>query len=146
MVDADADAVLALEAAEAEAVTRRYSTRTLALVGAAAGLLAGVLGVGGGVVLMPTFTNVLKIPLKVAVASSLVAVAIFSVPALTTHTLLGHVNWTYALLLVAGTIPGAQIGSRITLWATDSTVRLLFGTFLGVLAIVYGTAEILALR
>jgi len=66
------------------------------------------------------------------------------VPALVTHTLLGHVNWTYSLLLMAGTIPGAQLGSKITIGAADRTVRLLFGAFLTVLALVYGAAEIAA--
>jgi uncharacterized membrane protein YfcA len=117
----------------------------LALVGALAGFLAGLLGVGGGIVMMPAFTSVLRIPIKEAVASSLVAVAIFSVPALLTHIVLDHVNWTFALLLTVGVIPGAQVGSTLTLGATDRTVRVLFGAFLVVVAGVYGTIELLAL-
>jgi uncharacterized membrane protein YfcA len=127
------------------AARRRHPVGRLVGVGAAAGLLAGLLGVGGGVVMMPVFTQVLRIPMKVAVASSLVAVAIFSVPALVTHMVLGHVNWAYSLLLVAGTIPGAQLGSRITIGVADRTVRLLFGGFLTVLAVVYGASELAAL-
>lgn len=117
----------------------------LMLVGSGAGFLAGLLGVGGGIVLMPAFTVVLRIPIKEAVASSLVAVAIFSVPALVTHVALGHVNWSYALLLMAGGAPGAQIGSHLTLGASDRTVRLIFGAFMVVVAAIYGTAELLAL-
>uniref|UniRef100_UPI002FE2C380 sulfite exporter TauE/SafE family protein n=1 Tax=Rhabdothermincola sp. TaxID=2820405 RepID=UPI002FE2C380 len=115
------------------------------LVGSGAGFLAGLLGVGGGIVLMPAFTVVLRIPIKEAVASSLVAVAIFSVPALVTHVALGHVNWWYALLLMAGGAPGAQIGSHLTLGASDRTVRLVFGAFMVVVAAIYGSAELLAL-
>jgi uncharacterized protein len=117
----------------------------LALVGAVAGFLAGLLGVGGGIVMMPAFTSVLRVPIKEAVASSLVAVAIFSVPALVTHVLLDHVNWAFALLLAVGVVPGAQVGSRLTLGATDRTVRVLFGAFLVVVAVVYGTIELLSL-
>ncbi len=126
------------------AAAHRHPLARLVAIGAGAGLLAGLLGLGGGVVMMPAFTQVLKIPMKVAVASSLVAVAIFSVPALVTHTVLGHVNWTFALLLTAGAVPGAQLGSKITLGATDRTIRLLFGAFLTVLAVIYGTSELLA--
>jgi uncharacterized membrane protein YfcA len=133
------------DAALRAAAARRHPTAHLAAIGAGAGLLAGLLGLGGGVVMMPAFTQVLRIPIKVAAASSLVAVAIFSVPALVTHTLLGHINWTYAALLTAGTVPGAQIGSRFTLGATDHTLRLLFGLFVTVLAVVYGVSEALAL-
>ena len=136
----DGDDREVLEAAAAH----RYPFGQIVAIGAGAGALAGLLGLGGGVVMMPAFTQILKIPMKVAVASSLVAVAIFSIPALVTHTLLGHVNWTFALLLTAGAVPGAQIGSKITLGATDRTLRVAFGTFVMVLAIIYGTAEILS--
>jgi uncharacterized membrane protein YfcA len=124
------------------AASQRHPITVLAAVGALSGLTAGLLGVGGGVIMMPVFTQVLRIPMKVAVASSLVAVAIFSIPALVTHAVLGHVDWTFSLLLMAGTIPGAQIGSRITIGASDRTIRLLFGLFLAVLAVIYGGAEL----
>jgi uncharacterized membrane protein YfcA len=124
------------------AAGQRHPVVGLAAVGALSGLTAGLLGVGGGVIMMPVFTQVLRIPMKVAVASSLVAVAIFSIPALVTHAVLGHIDWTFSLLVMAGTIPGAQIGSRITIGASDRTIRLLFGVFLAALALVYGGAEL----
>jgi len=126
------------------AASHRHPLGRLALIGAGAGALAGLLGVGGGIVMMPAFTQILKIPMKVAVASSLVAVAVFSIPALVTHTLLGHVNWVYALLLTAGAVPGAQLGSKITMGVTDRSLRLGFGIFVVILAVAYGTAEILS--
>ncbi len=106
--------------------------------------MAGLLGVGGGVVMVPVFTRLLRIPVKEAIASSLVAVAIFSIPALVTHAVLGHINWAFAIPLTIGVVPGAQIGSRITVGASDKTVRTMAGVFFVVLAIVYGTSEILA--
>jgi len=114
-------------------------------IAAAAGLLAGLLGVGGGVLLVPAFTGILRIPPKRAVASSLVAVAMFSIPAMVTHTLLGHINWAYALPLVAGVVPGAQVGAKFTLQRTEAQLRFLMGLFFVILAIVYGTRELLAL-
>lgn len=117
----------------------------LLVVGAAAGFLAGLLGVGGGVVMMPAFTNVLRIPIKEAVASSLVAVAIFSTVALVGHARLGNIDWTYASALTVGTIPGAQLGSKLTLGVSEGTVRTLFGVFLVVLALIYGISELVAL-
>jgi uncharacterized membrane protein YfcA len=117
---------------------------TLVIVGAGSGFVAGLLGVGGGVVMVPVFTRVLRIPVKEAIASSLVAVAIFSVPALITHAWLGHINWAFAIPLTIGVVPGAQIGSRVTVGASDKTVRTMAGVFFVVLAIVYGTSEILA--
>jgi uncharacterized membrane protein YfcA len=118
---------------------------TLAVVGAAAGFLAGLLGVGGGVVMMPVFTSVLRIPVKVAVASSLVAVAIFSIPALLSHWVQGNIDWPVALLLMAGTIPGAAVGSRITVASSDHAVRLWLGLFFIAIALLYGALELRAI-
>jgi uncharacterized membrane protein YfcA len=140
-----AGAVPAAAPTETETATRTsVGVPVLAGVGAASGFVAGLLGVGGGVVMVPVFTRVLRIPVKEAIASSLVAVAIFSIPALVTHAALGNINWAYALLLTIGVVPGAQIGARITVGASDRTVRTLAGLFFVALALVYGISEILA--
>ncbi len=117
----------------------------LAGVGASAGFVAGLLGVGGGVVMMPLFTQLLRLPVKVAVASSLVAVAIFSVPALISHTLLDHIDWPVALALVVGTVPGARLGARLAIGATDATMRRALGWFFCLIALVFGGRELSAL-
>ncbi len=125
----------------------RYTKPSLPLVGvigAAAGLLAGLLGVGGGVLLVPAYTGLLRLPPKRAVATSLVAVAIFSIPAMITHTLLGHIDWAYALPLVVGVIPGAQVGAKVTLHGSEARLRVLMGVFFTVLALVYGGGELLS--
>ncbi|MEY2462822.1 MAG: uncharacterized protein QOH64_960 [Acidimicrobiaceae bacterium] len=115
------------------------------VIGCGAGLMAGLLGVGGGVLLVPAYTALLRMPPKRAVATSLVAVAMFSVPAMATHAWLGHINWTFALLLVVGVVPGAQLGAHLTLHGSEERLRLLMGLFFSVLAIGYGASELLAL-
>lgn len=122
--------------------TGDYPVAAVAALGAVAGFVAGLLGVGGGIVLVPTLTGPLKVPMRRAVASSLVAVAIFQIPALITHMALGHVNWALALPLMAGVIPGAQVGAKLTVAATDRTIRILFGLLIVLLAIVYGLTEV----
>ena len=130
---------------QAEADDPRPSLLSLVVVGAFAGYLAGLLGIGGGIVMLPAFTTVLRLPIKTAVASSLVAVAIFSVPAMIGQALLGHVDWAYALLLAVGVVPGAQIGSAVTVGASAVHTRVLVAAFLGLLAVVYGVTEAVAL-
>jgi uncharacterized membrane protein YfcA len=117
----------------------------LAAVGALAGFAAGLLGIGGGVIMVPLFTNVLRLPVKTAVASSLVAVAIFSVPAMISHALLGHIDWVVALLLTAGTVPGARLGSRIAIGTAERRMRLLLGAFFCLIAVVYGGRELIGI-
>ncbi|MEY2451287.1 MAG: uncharacterized protein QOD92_861 [Acidimicrobiaceae bacterium] len=114
------------------------------LIGAAAGLLAGLLGVGGGLLLLPAYTAWLRMSPKRAVGTSLVAVAMFSVPAMITHALLGHINWTYALLLTVGVVPGAQFGAKLTIGGSETRLRLLMGLFFTLLAVVYGASELLS--
>ena len=69
----------------------------------------------------------------------------FSVPAMITHAWLGHINWTFALLLMAGVVPGARIGARVTLTGSEARLQLLMGLFFTLLALVYGGSELVAL-
>jgi uncharacterized membrane protein YfcA len=124
----------------------RLGVPLLMVVGAGAGALAGLLGVGGGIVMVPAFTGLLRLPMKLAVGSSLVAVAIFSVPALITHTVLGHIAWRFAIPLVIGVIPGAQLGARLSFAASDTMIRQLFGWSVLAMSVVYGVSELLGLR
>ena len=118
----------------------------LMAVGASAGGLAGLLGVGGGIVMVPAFTGLLRLPMKLAVGSSLVAVAIFSVPALVTHAVLGHIAWRFAIPLVIGVVPGAQVGARLSFASSDTLVRRMFGWSVLTMSVVYGGTELLGLR
>lgn len=128
-----------------ETVRRTVRSSSDLLVGAlggVAGFIAGLLGVGGGIVLVPMLSGPLRLPMRQAVASSLVAVAMFQVPALVTHMWLGHVNWVIALPLTLGVVPGAQVGARLTVAASDRTVQVLFATLIVVLAVIYGATEV----
>lgn len=113
----------------------------VAALGAGAGFIAGLLGVGGGIVIVPVLSGPLRLPMRSAVASSLVAVATFQVPALVTHIWLGHVDWMIAVPLALGVVPGAQVGARLTIAASDRTVRALFGMLVVVMAVIYGVSE-----
>lgn len=113
-------------------------------VGALSGFVAGLLGVGGGIVMVPAMAGPLRVPMKRAVASSLVAVAIFSVPALAAHIALGHVDWRFALPLMAGVVPGAQLGAHMTIGASERSVRRWFGALVIVVACIYGGTELAA--
>ena len=53
-------------------------------------------------------------PLKQAIATSLVCVGLFAIPGTITHAALGHIDWRFAFFLTLGVIPGARIGSRLT--------------------------------
>jgi uncharacterized membrane protein YfcA len=112
-----------------------------AAIGLAAGLLSGLLGVGGGAVMVPAFSELLHLPLKAAIATSLVCAGAFALPATVVHALLGDVDWRLATLLTVGVIPGARLGASLTIRASERRLRLLVGLFLAVVAVVYFVTE-----
>jgi uncharacterized membrane protein YfcA len=123
----------------------RPTTVRLAAVGTLAGLLSGLLGIGGGTVMVPGFTQIAGLPLKRAIATSLACVGIFAVPGTITHALVGNIDWRFALLLTVGMIPGARLGAALTVRADDRRLHVVVGAFLGVTAIVYAAGEFAAL-
>jgi uncharacterized membrane protein YfcA len=122
-----------------------HQTARFVAVGAAAGLTSGLLGIGGGVVMVPGFVELAGLSVKRAIATSLVCVGLFGIPGTITHALLGNIDWRFALLLTVGVIPGAWIGAHLTIRAADSRVRRTVAAFLGLTAVVYGAGEILSL-
>ena len=91
------------------------STGTFVAIGLAAGLLSGLLGIGGGVLMVPAFTHFAHLSLKRAIATSLVCVGAFAVPGTITHALAGHVDWRVAAALIVGVIPGARVGAHLAI-------------------------------
>jgi uncharacterized membrane protein YfcA len=121
------------------------TTGTFVAIGASAGLLSGLLGIGGGVLMVPAFAHFARMPVKAAVATSLVCVGAFAVPGTITHAIEGHVDWGVAAALIVGVVPGARIGAHLAIAATDRRLRLVVSAFLGITAVLYGGGELLAL-
>jgi len=126
-----------------------FPTRTewwrLAVIGLAAGLLSGLLGVGGGILMVPAFVSWVRLPIKEAVGCSLACVGILAVPGTITHQLLGHIDWAFALPLCIAVIPGARVGAHLAIRSSDRGLRLSVAIVLGTIAIIYAAGEIVAL-
>jgi len=117
----------------------------LATIGVAAGALSGLLGIGGGILMVPLFAAWVGLPLKQTIATSLACVGVFAIPGTLTHWYLGHIDWTFAIALAIGVIPGAQVGAHITITSAERTLRYSVGAALGVIAVIYAVGEVLAL-
>ncbi len=75
------------------------------------GLLAGLLGVGGGFIIVPIYTVVMGLPIHLAVATSLFAMVFTSLSGVTVHFGLGNVQLDYVLSLAVGIVFGTQLGA-----------------------------------
>lgn len=114
-------------------------------IGGAAGMLSGLLGIGGGVLMVPAFVRFASMPVKRAIATSLTCVGAFAIPGTITHAIEGHIAWGAAAALIIGVIPGAGIGAHVAIAATDRRLRMAVSGFLGVIAVLYAGGELLAL-
>ncbi len=109
---------------------RPGSTARLIAIGALTGLYSGFLGLGGGFILVPMLTRWLGFDIKRAIATSLLAITILAIPGTITHAVLGNIDWRIAAVLAVGVIPGAILGSRLTLGSAERSVRIGFATLL----------------
>jgi uncharacterized membrane protein YfcA len=105
-------------------------------------LYSGFFGLGGGFVLVPMLSRWLSFPIKRAIGTSLVAVAVLAIPGTITHALLGNIDWSIALGLVIGVVPGALIGAHLTQGARDRNIRIAFTILLILVAVWLATSEL----
>jgi uncharacterized membrane protein YfcA len=124
------------------AVSQRASVPRIAAIGLLAGVYSGFLGLGGGFVIVPALSRFCGFPVKRAIGTSLVTVAVLAVPGTVTHAALGHIDWQLALLLSLGVVPGALLGARMARSASDSRMRLAFAGLLIVVGFWLAVSEI----
>lgn len=105
------------------------------VIGAIAGVLSGLFGVGGGVVLVPLQVILLEAPIKPAIRHSLGAVMIIGIAGCLGHSLSGNVRWLEGLALAGLSVLGAQIGTRILVHLRDRFVSLALTVYLLTLAV-----------
>lgn len=90
------------------------------------GLLAGVLGVGGGFIRMPMMVYLIGVPTHVAVGTDLFEVVISAGFGTVTHAMKGNVDVLMALVMQTGAAIGAQIGAVSTRFFAGPRIRLFF--------------------
>jgi uncharacterized protein len=107
----------------------------LLAIGLTAGFLAGLLGIGGGVVLVPAMVLILAFDQHVAQGTSLVVMIPAALTGSYTHHRNGRLVLRDAAWLGAGGILGAILGSVFALSMEDTLLQRLFAAFLVISAI-----------
>lgn len=125
----------------AEAPREPLLTPRLAVVGLAAGLLSGLLGVGGGVVIVPLLVLWAGYGQREAHAWSLGAIVPIALAGVAIYGAAGEVRLLEALPLAAGALLGAVVGAGALTRLSESTLKVLFGIALLLVAAVMVLGE-----
>ncbi|GAI97180.1 unnamed protein product, partial [marine sediment metagenome] len=100
-------------------------------IGLVIGFMAGLLGIGGGVFIVPLLIYVLKVPTKIAAATTIFIVVFSSFSGFITHISLADTDWRFILTAAIFSFAGGQLGSRIMAEKLKGrTVRRIFGVVL----------------
>ncbi len=104
------------------------------LVGAIAGLLGGLLGVGGGTILVPALQRVAGMKSHEAHATSLAVITLIASSGLIAYAVTGQVPWRLVLPLSMGGALGSYLGARVMIRLPVRLLRLAFGVALMVIS------------
>lgn len=109
---------------------------SLIIIGLLAGLLSGVMGVGGGVVMIPLMIFFLGFSQHQAQGTSLAVLAVpVTMLAAYTYYQEGHVNWKYAAVIAVFFVVGGYFGSKIAINVNQRTLKKIFAIILIVIAV-----------
>lgn len=113
----------------------------LAAIGAFAGVLAGLLGVGGGIVLVPAFFYAFQTLgydgpdlMQMCLATSLATIIVTSVRSVLSHNKKGAVDWQILRTWAPGIVVGAVLGMLVVAQLRSGTLQAIFG----ILALIVG--------
>lgn len=120
------------------AVARRSPRFVLSCIaiGLIAGLLSGLFGVGGGTVIVPMLLLLLHFDQRLAAGTSLAAIVPTATVGVVSYAIHGSVAWIPALILAAGAVVGAQIGTWLLARLPQNALRWGFVGFLLVVIVM----------
>jgi len=106
-----------------------------ALAGIVAGLSAGLLGIGGGLLLVPIFYYILKVPMHIAVGTSLMVIVFTSISGSIKHFQLDNIDFKLALCVAIFSIIGSYYGAHLSEKLPADTLRRIFAVVLMLVSI-----------
>ncbi len=114
----------------ADTFDRPQLTWLLSGIGLLGGLLSGLLGVGGGVVMVPLMVFGAGLDQRTAHAMSLGAVLVISIGGIVTYGAAGKIDMPAALALTIGAVVGARLGANLLVRVDQRRLALAFSVIL----------------
>ena len=109
----------------------------LVIIGLAAGILSGLIGVGGGIIIVPALVFFLGLTQKEASGTSLF---ILSMPVVILGVMnywkAGQVNWKYGLIIAGTFLIGGYVGSKFAAKINPAVIKVIFGVIMLYVAFV----------
>jgi uncharacterized membrane protein YfcA len=102
------------------------------------GMLSGFFGIGGGFLIVPGLVFATGMPMLAAIGSSLFSVGTFGLTTAVNYARSGLLDWTVAVLYIAGGIAGGVIGARLATHLgknSKGTLNLIFAALVAVVAL-----------
>lgn len=106
-------------------------------IGIVTGFLSGYVGLGGGFLMIPLMRNLLGYSMKDASGTSLLAILFIALSGALTQIYFGNVDFLVGIPVIAGSIPGAAIGSALVRRFHDKTLSFCFAGFLGIATVLF---------
>lgn len=110
-------------------VVHKAGIAAIALYGIAVGLVTGLLGAGGGFLLIPALTVLLRLPIKKAIGTSLVIITLNSLIGFADDITHHDIHWPLLLRITGISVVGILIGSMIGRKVEGSVLKKGFGWF-----------------
>ncbi|WP_242491798.1 sulfite exporter TauE/SafE family protein [Actinomyces minihominis] len=107
----------------------------LVTIGLVAGFLSGMFGVGGGILIVPGLVLVLHFGHRLASGTSLAAIVPLALVGVISYALNGSLSLVAALLVVLGSVVGAQIGTRLLQKIPTRPLQIGFAVFIVVVIV-----------
>lgn len=109
------------------------------------GLLIGLVGAGGGFLIIPSLVFFAKLPMRKAVATSLLIIALNSLIGFTGDVQNMDINWTFLLIFTSISVIGIFIGIYLNKFLNDAQLKKGFGYFVLLMALFILSKELLGL-
>lgn len=120
---------------ENEETQTKNTTLWVMLQGAAVGVVTGLIGAGGGFLIIPALVNLLKLPIKTAIGTSLMIIAVNSLAGFGFSLGQQQIQWLFLLRVTTLAIVGIFIGSYLSTKIEGKKLKPAFGWFVLVMGV-----------
>jgi uncharacterized membrane protein YfcA len=122
----------------------KFNFPMIALEGSVVGVITGIVGAGGGFLIIPALVLLAKLPMKLAVGTSLLIIAAKSLIGFLGDVSTQTIDWQLLLIFTSLSIVGIFIGSALSKKINEKILKTGFGWFVLVMGIYIITKELLA--